>query len=214
VQIDLFLDARRMIEQAVLWLLRHRRPPIDIAAVVAELRAPVQRLALGTDDVLSGRMRDLSFAREAARLTAGVPERLAQQSSQWPVVHTFFDVIEVATRSSVDPADAARTYWQLFDAVDVGWLWDAIGALPRSDRWQTQARSALRDDLLVVLADLTDDALGIGSVDGWRSANEGIIARTATMFTELRRVDTHDITTLTVALRQLRNLALATQRQA
>lgn len=213
VQIDLFLDARRMIEQAVLWLLRHRRPPIDIAAVVAELRAPVQRLALGTDDVLSGRMRDLSFAREAARLTAGVPERLAQQSSQWPVVHTFFDVIEVATRSSVDPADAARTYWQLFDAVDVGWLWDAIGALPRSDRWQTQARSALRDDLLAVLADLTDDALGIGSVDGWRSANEGVIARTATMFTELRRVDAHDITTLTVALRQLRNLALATQRQ-
>jgi glutamate dehydrogenase len=203
-----------MIEHVVLWLLRHRRPPIDIASVVAELRAPVQRLASGADNVLSGRMRDLSFAREAVRLTAGVPERLAQQSSQWPVVHTFFDVIEVATRSSVDPADAARTYWQLFDAVDVGWLWDAIGALPRSDRWQTQARSALRDDLLAVLADLTDDALGIGSVDGWRSANEGIIARTATMFTELRRVDTHDITTLTVALRQLRNLALATQRQA
>ena len=92
-------------------------------------------------------------------------------------------------------------------------MWDAIGALPRSDRWQTQARSALRDDLLAVLADLTDDALGIGSVDGWRSANEGVIARTTTMFTELRRVDAHDITTLTVALRQLRNLALATQRQ-
>jgi glutamate dehydrogenase len=213
VQIDLFLDARRMIEHVVLWLLRHRRPPIDIASVVAELRAPVQRLASGADEVLSGRMRDLTFAREAVRLTAGVPERLAQQSSQWPVVHTFFDVIEVATRRSVDPADAARTYWQLFDAIDVGWLWDAIGALPRSDRWQTQARSALRDDLLAVLADLTDDALGIGSVDGWRSANEGVIARTTTMFTELRRVDAHDITTLTVALRQLRNLALATQRQ-
>ncbi|MEX1105329.1 MAG: NAD-glutamate dehydrogenase domain-containing protein, partial [Ilumatobacteraceae bacterium] len=213
VQVDLFLEARRMIEHAVLWLLRHRRPPVDIAVVVGELREPLRRMVSGLDDVLGGRMRDFTFAREAGRLAAGVPERLAQQSSQWPVVHTFFDVIDVASRRSTDPADAARTYWQLFDVVDVGWLWDAIGSLPRSNRWQTQARSALRDDLLAVLADLTDDALGLGSVDRWRVANDRVIVRTATMFTELRRVDVHDVTTLTVALRQLRNLALATQRQ-
>ena len=31
VQLDLFLDCRRMAERGALWLLRHRRPPIDIA---------------------------------------------------------------------------------------------------------------------------------------------------------------------------------------
>ena len=35
-----------------------------------------------------------------------------------------------------------------------------------------------------------------------------MIARARTLFTEIRRVDSHDLTTLSVALRQLRNLAL------
>ena len=47
-------------------------------------------------------------------------------------------------------------HWELFDRLDLTWLWDGIGALPRADRWQTQARSALRDDLLTALAELTE----------------------------------------------------------
>jgi glutamate dehydrogenase len=121
-------------------------------------------------------------------------------------------VIELAQRRALDPPATARVYWQVFDVLDIGWLWEAIGTLPRGTRWQTQARSALRDDLLAVLADLTGDALDLGSVDNWRSMNERVVSRTATMFTEIRRAETFDITTLTVALRQLRNLALTTQR--
>jgi glutamate dehydrogenase len=102
-------------------------------------------------------------------------------------------------------------YWQLFDALDVLWLWEGIGGLPRSTRWETQARSALRDDLLIGLAELTEDVLRSGSdVDTWLSRNERSVARVTTMFNEVRRSDTFDITTLTVGVRQLRNLALAT----
>ena len=214
VQVELFLEARRMLERGVSWILRHRRPPVDIAAIVDQFRKPMAQLTAGTDDVLAGRMRDQVFALEAARITSGVPERLAQQSALWPLLHTSFDVIELAQRRSMSPALVARTYWQAFDVLDGGWLWEAIGALPRSTRWQTQARSALRDDLLAVLAELTDDALELGSVDQWRSTNERIATRTAAMFTEIRRAESFDITTLTVALRQLRNLALTTQRPA
>jgi glutamate dehydrogenase len=211
VQIDLFLELRRMLEHVVLWLLRHQRPPIDIAATVEHYRPLVRRLVSGADDVIVGRMRDLSFAREAGRLALGVPERLAQRASQWPVLHTFLDVIDLATDRRIDPSGVARAYWQLFDIVDGGWLWDAINSLPRSDRWQTQARYALRDDLLAVMDDITNDALHLGTVDTWRSSNERILARTSAMLTELRRLETQDVTTLTVALRQLRNLALATE---
>ncbi|MGD9998202.1 MAG: NAD-glutamate dehydrogenase [Ilumatobacteraceae bacterium] len=212
VQLELFLEARRMVERGVLWILRHRRPPVDIAAVVAEFAKPVQRLASGLDDVLCGRMRENMFAVEASRLASGVPERLAQRSALWPLLHTSFDVVELGQRRHADAASVACVYWQVFEAVDIGWLWDAIGALPRSDRWQTQARSALRDDLLAVLADLTDECLLLGSVDEWLATNERVVARTMAMFTEIRRADTFDITTLTVALRQLRNLALTAQR--
>ena len=213
VQIDLFLDLRRMLEHGVLWLLRHRRPPFDIRSTVDQFSVPMKRLA-AADGIVTGRMLDLTFAREAGRLAVGVPERLAQRAATWPIAHTLFDVIEIAEARALDPTDVARTYWSMFDAVEAGWLWDAIGALPRSDRWQTQARSALRDDLLAVLCDLTRDALELGSLDQWRSLNERLLARTSTMFLELRRVDVHDLTTLTVGLRQLRNLAISTLHSA
>ena len=84
--------------------------------------------------------------------------------------------------------------------------------LPRNDRWQTQARSALRDDLMGALADLADDALYVGSAHDWAATNDRVVGRVLSMFTEIRRADAYDLTTLSVALRQLRNLALITQR--
>ena len=210
VQIELFLELRRLLERGVLWVLRHRRPPVPIAEVVERFRGPMASLATAQDGVLTGRMRDVTFALEAGRLAAGVPEELAQRSAMWPLLHTAFDVAEQAQRRGLDVAAVARTYWEVFEAIDVGWMWDAIGQLPRSDRWQAQARSALRDDLLAALAELTDDAVDSGGVAAWRVTNDRVLARTAAMFAEIRRADAYDVATLTVALRQVRNLALTT----
>jgi NAD-specific glutamate dehydrogenase len=66
----------------------------------------------------------------------------------------------------------------------------------------------LRDDLVAGLADLTADSLRVGSADEWFAANERLIGTSVAIFTDLRRVDAHDLTTLTVAVRQLRTLAL------
>ena len=64
------------------------------------------------------------------------------------------------------------------------------------------------------LADLADDALFVGSARDWAVANERVVVRAMAMFNEIRRADAYDLTTLSVALRQLRNLALITQRPA
>ena len=91
------------------------------------------------------------------------------------------------------------------------WLWEGVGALPRLTRWETQARSALRDDLLIGLADLTEDVIrGRTDVEGWMAKNERAVGRLTAMFNDVRRGETFDITTLTVGLRQLRNLSLST----
>ena len=213
-QLDMFLDLRRMVERGALWLLRHRRPPFDIAAAVAQFRAGIAELETMLESRLQGKMRDQLFANEAARLAVGVPEQLAQRSVVWPLLHTGFDIVELAQQRRISVGEAARAYWQVFDLLDLNWLWDAVGSLPRNDRWQTQARSALRDDLMKALADLADDALYVGSATDWASANEGVVRRTGTLLNEIRRAEAFDLTTLSVALRQLRNLALITERPA
>ncbi|MFZ4718177.1 MAG: NAD-glutamate dehydrogenase [Ilumatobacteraceae bacterium] len=208
VQMELFLELRSMAERCTLWLLRHRSLPIDIGAAVADLRSGMEQLAVSVESYLQGRMREAVFAREASRLAAGVPEDLAQRSVQWPLLHTGLDAIDLAARTRRPVAEVSIAYWQLFETLDLAWLWDAVGGLPRSTRWQTQARAALRDDLVAAIAELTGDALRTGGVADWYHAYERLIATSVAIFNDLRRVDAHDVTTLTVAVRQLRTLAL------
>jgi glutamate dehydrogenase len=209
-QISLFLDARRMTERGTFWLLRHRRPPLDVGEAVDTFSAGLAFLGDSLDDVVSGRVLDDVDRLREARVVAGVPLTLAARSARWPWLHTGFDIVEIAHTEACNVADAARTYWAVFDAFDLGWLWGGVAALPRSDRWQEQARSALRDDMLTVLAELTRNVMraGDGSPSAWIAANERAVVRALGMHTEIRRAESFDLTTMSVALRQLRNLTL------
>ncbi len=209
-QIELFMTARRMTERGAVWLLRHRRPPLDIADAIDTFAPAMAFLAESLDGVVSGRVA-ADVARACSdRVGAGVPTGLAARSARWPWLHTGFDVVEIAHTEARNVADAATAYWATFDAFDLGWLWDGVGNLPRSDRWQEQARSALRDDLMTVLADLTRQVMR--SADGapalWIAANERAVGRALAMHTEIRRAESFDLTTLSVAIRQLRNLTI------
>ncbi len=209
-QIALFLDARRMTERGAVWLLRHRRPPLDIADAVDTFSAGLTFLSESLDQVVSERVElDIARVRDD-RIAAGVPHDLAALSARWPWLHTGFDIVEIAHTEARNVADAATAYWATFDAFDLGWLWDGVGNLPRSDRWQEQARSALRDDLLVVTAELTRNAIRStgGSPASWIESNERAVGRALAMHTEIRRAESSDLTTLSVALRQLRNLTI------
>jgi glutamate dehydrogenase len=214
-QIGLFLDARRMAERGAVWLLRHRHPPLDIGDAVDTFSAGIGFLAESLDTVISGRPAADVDELRSRRIDEGVPEKLARCSARWPWLHAGFDIVEVAHSERTNVADAAVAYWSVFDAFDLGWLWNGVGALPRSDRWQEQARSALRDDLMTVLAELTRNVMrsGGGSPSDWIAANERAVGRAIAMHNEIRRAETFDLTTLSVALRQLRNLTLTAVAQ-
>jgi glutamate dehydrogenase len=209
-QIALFVTARRMTERGAVWLLRHRRPPLDIADAVDTFSAGLAFLAESLDRVVSGRVAGDVARIGNERLAAGVPAELAARSARWPWLHTGFDIVEIAHTEARNVADAATAYWATFSAFELGWLWDGVGNLPRSDRWQEQARSALRDDLLTVLADLTRQVMrsADGSPSAWIEANERAVGRALAMHTEIRRAESFDLTTLSVAIRQLRNLTI------
>ncbi len=217
VQLALLLDLRRMVERGVLWLLRHRRPPLDIGATVAAFQPGVETLAGALPDLVGPTFGAAMAEATKGAIDAGVPAELAARAAAWPYLHTAFDIVEVAQARGRPPEDAARVYWGLFERLDLGWLWERVGALPRNDRWQSHARAALRDDLLVELRTLADDALRAGDVftpvadvlGQWAAANERVLNRTTQLFAEIRSGGVFDLTTLSVALRQLRNLVLS-----
>ncbi len=210
-QVAAFLDLRRMIERASMWLLRRRRPPLDLQACVDQFRPGVQLLLGELGPLVRGPLAEQTMALAVARQKAGFPRAVADRSAVWPLMHTSFDTVELAQRFACSPTEAAATYWELFERLEVTWLWNAIGGLPRIDRWQTHARAALRDDLLAVVADLVADVLAHGGeTDDWAASNRRAVERATSVFAEIRRGGRYDLTTLTVAVRQLRNLVLST----
>jgi hypothetical protein len=68
---------------------------------------------------------------------------------------------------------------------------------------------------MTVLADLTRNVMRAAGVPiAWIAANERAVGRALAMHTEIRRAESFDLTTLSVALRQLRNLTITRRRRA
>jgi glutamate dehydrogenase len=68
------------------------------------------------------------------------------------------------------------------------------------------ARAALRDDLFSLHAELTADVLRFDSLAAWMEANRGAVERAQEILGEIRAGGAFDLTTLPVALREVRNL--------
>ena len=206
--IELFLSLRRMTERGVLWLLRNRRPSIDITATAAAYQPGVAYVARNFDAVVVGAFADDVQASAKRYVEAGVPGQLAAQAAAWPYMHTALDIVRLAAEHVTDTIHVGSMYWSLFDQLELRWLWECVGRLPRSDRWQGQARAALRDDLLLGMRELTGQVLGTpGGMAGWRLRHSLSFDRAMTVLHEVRSQGVYDVSTLTVALRQLRGLS-------
>jgi glutamate dehydrogenase len=213
-RLDLLLTCRRTAERVSLWILRNRRHPLDIADTVAAFRTGIASLETDLADAVTGPMAEALASVVDSRIASGVPADLARRAAVWPLLHTGFDILGIARDTAATPMAVAHAYWGAFDGLDLMWLWNGVGSLPRADRWQTQARSVLRDDFMGSLADLARMVMteADGSAHEWIAANERSVTRMRALFSEIRRAEHLDLTTLSVALRQLRNLGLTSVR--
>jgi len=212
-QTFLRLSARRLAERGTRWLLRNRRSPLDVTETVEAFRPGVEALAGKMADFVSPADRAVLLGRESDWVALGVPLPLAARTARNSLLFSSLDIIDTSLEASTDLETAAATYHGVSELLSLGWLRDQIQALPREDRWQTLARSALRDDLYRVHADITGNLLLAGSsgdprelVERWRDRQLQSISRFVSTMDEIRLSDAVDLAELTVAVQELRNL--------
>jgi glutamate dehydrogenase len=214
VQLRMLLALRRMVERGALWLLRHRRPPLDIAATVSAFRDGASELASAIPNVLFGIDRDALEAAAASYRAAGVETTMAARAAALGAQFSALDIVEVARSRGVSVTEAAAVFFALADRLGVDWIRDRVLDLPRDNEWQTLARAALRDDLLLEQRELTADVLRMRApddeayalVDGWISRNQPQVDRYQSVVAGIRATGVYDLTALSVAARELRNL--------
>jgi glutamate dehydrogenase len=121
--------------------------------------------------------------------------------------------VTVADETELDVERVAAVHFRLGSRLGLHWLRDQIVALPRDDRWRARARAALRDDLYAIHRELTCEVLRSAAdeaepdelVDSWVEANSAS-ARTIQTLGDIRSGQTYDLTTLPVAVREVRNM--------
>jgi glutamate dehydrogenase len=214
VQTEMLLAWRRLVERSTRWLLRNRRPPLDISATVSYFRNEAPNLASSIHDfMIDGEKKAVDEA--AARLIErGVPEGLAHRVSTFSAMFSALDVVDVAVAAGERPETAAEVYFALGDRLRIHWLRHHVESLPRDNRWRALARAALRDDVYglqaamtaAVLRDTPEDEPVPGRIEAWAGRNEGAVARALHVLSDINASGAFDLATLSVGLREVRNL--------
>ena len=219
VQLAMLLEGRRLIERGSRWLLRNQRAPMDIASTTSATR-PVRPPC--TTRCRSCLTRPTSSRWRAVSTSSAPPawrDDLATRVASLPHMYAAFDIVEVSDESGLDVQAVAAVHFRLGNRLQLHWLHERIVALPREDRWQAMARAALRDDLYALHRDLTGEVLRSGPrlegpderVNGWIEAHAGA-DRCLQTLADISAGRTFDLTTLSVAVREVRELLEAAQR--
>jgi glutamate dehydrogenase len=213
VQLDMLIEARRLVERSTRWLVREDAEPIDIAATAARYTPGVELLRDALPDVLEGADREAFELRAAGLIDAGVPRALGERVAAMPSMPSAFDIVAGASVTGRALEDVMRTYFRLGARLELNWLRDRIVDLPRANRWQALARAALREDLLALHRRLAcqvlqedDGRSSDRAIDHWSERNAAAVERWLATLADIRASRSYDTTTLPVALREVRRL--------
>jgi glutamate dehydrogenase len=213
VQIELLLEGRKLVERASRWLLGNRPRQLDIASTVEHFRPGAMLLYASVARLLSPEDAQ-PLARYADELRErGVPEDLAARVAALATMFATLDIVTVSDETGLRVDAVGAVHFRLGHRLGLHWVRDRVVALPRDNRWRARARAALRDDLYAIHRALTTDVLRSAGpepnadqlVDEWIEANPGS-SRTLQTLGDIRSGQSYDLTTLPVAVRELRNL--------
>jgi glutamate dehydrogenase len=209
------IAAGRLITRATLWFLRNRQHLTDIAATIARFRPGIETLARLLPDALAEGERVGTREAQAGLADAGVPAALAARVASFDALLAALDVVEVAGALACDADCVARLHFALGGRLDFPWLRSRIDRLAADSHWQALAKAALRDDLASIQRQLTAVALRAAPgerdtarlVAGWETPNRALLERFSQVLADLRSSESPDLAMLSVAMRELRNLA-------
>jgi glutamate dehydrogenase len=212
VQLEVLLEGRKLVERATRWLVRGYPRSLEIKEVVAKFAAGAQLLAAALPAALEGQERERFIRRIEELREQGLPAELARQVASMPSLLSLFDIVEESEATGRSQPVVTATYFGLGSLLRLDWLRDRILELPRGDRWQALARTALRDDLYRLHRAVIREALVTSKtgrsdqVRTWQERHAAGLQRALRVIEEVEASGQYDSVTLPVVLRELNSL--------
>jgi len=221
-QVEASVQTRALLEQWDLlrhvtrWLLNQPGHQLDIQHQVDRFSNGIARLRTGLNDLLGAEDQQRLLARADEYQQLGLPVDLSASVAQLPWLAPSPDIVDEASRRDVDVLRVAEVYFRLGDRMNLKWLAEQVEKLAVDGQWHANARSNLRDELYSQHRALTSRVLHLADtsahdlVDQWMHNNRTDVARSMDMLADMRNLPKMDYATVSVALRGLEQLVIAT----
>uniref|UniRef100_UPI003F85969C NAD-glutamate dehydrogenase domain-containing protein n=1 Tax=Actinosynnema sp. TaxID=1872144 RepID=UPI003F85969C len=213
-QSELYLEFRRLVDRALRWFLSNRSLSSGMEAEIERFAGPVQALTPRLRELLQGSELERFEANAAWARERGVPDDLADAYASALDRFSLLDITELSMEMERDVEEVAAVYFGVSEAFGLDAMLTHVSNLPRTDRWSSLARGALRDDIYGVMRGLTRTVAerttpGSASVervaDGMAEHREAL-TRTSQLLHTVGEMDEPGLAPLSVALRTLRGL--------
>ncbi|WP_028709720.1 NAD-glutamate dehydrogenase [Propionicicella superfundia] len=158
VQSELYIEFRRLLDQAVRTLLARRTGLAGVQDEIDRYRSAADALRSELAvDLKTGRSR---FAERLGSLIAmGVPDGLASTAAGLLDLVAVFNVVDLSSLLEEDLPCLIEAHFRVAEILRVDAVSGMLAVLPHEARWDALARSSLREDLRLVVRSVTADAL-------------------------------------------------------
>lgn len=206
LQLDLLTQLSAITQRASRWMLRHRGQG-DLPSMIARYQPAAVQLRSHIDQWLPGEAREQWQSASAQLVEAGVDAKLADDLTVLDHLYPVLDLVDVAAKCNSTLEKAARTYFGVDHALDLGPWRAVIAKLPTDTLWQTQARASARDDAYSIASQIVQFLLSEKQeVAQWEERHAKAIERVSAMRESIAG-SAPDLAPVSVALRELRQLA-------
>jgi glutamate dehydrogenase len=207
VQAQMINELGRLGTHATMWFLRSRRLAEPMEQVVKRFTPAVQALR----DRLAA--EGPTSVRASAWIEAGVPDDVVRDVLCADGLFAALDIAEIADAAQRPIAEVSDVHAGLGQRLGLANLRRQIDTLAADSYWQTQAKLALGDDLAGLQRSIAHDVVSHGQGDAaqmlaaWEQRNQQALERAQRLLAELGDAKGVDLAMVSVALRELRNLA-------
>jgi len=219
IQYELMINMMRRVRRATRWFLRNRRSTINPAVEVEFFAPAVSMISEQLPTLLLGGQLEELQGQYQRLQESGVPQELIIRATSASYLFSGLSVAEAARRSNHDMHEVAELYFALSEALSLPWFANQIANLKVETFWQAMARETYMDDLESQLRSLTISLIKFangkasiaGLIETWSRKQSLLINRWKLMVNELQAASGTDFAVFSVALRELLDLAQATQ---
>lgn len=216
-QAELLGKMVRRVRRGTRWFLRNRRAGINARKEIEIFKTGIEAINDLTEDVVDGRARADWAARYQRLVDRDVPAVWAKRLAMPDNLFSGLGVVEATIVANVDNQQVTEVFYLLLDRLSLNWFASQLSDVKVETYWQALARESYIDDLeaqlrklIISLVRLKESRSWDETISLWEVANKDLIERWRSMVTEVEGTSSTDYAMFAVALRELIDLAQAT----